>query len=274
MAEDVAGPNEPHPPSNSRPPGVDRTPVYIGPYKIEGLYRRGGMSLVYTATDPKTQHVVALKVLKSKYQNHPEAVQRFEHEAQILDMADHPNIVALHEQGEWEGGTYLVMEFIPGESIHRILSYKPLTLRRSVEIILEIAYAVCHLHTLGIIHRDLKPENILLSSQDEVKLIDLGVARNLHELLSGETDESSRLVGTPIYMSPEQRFEPQTVSFPSDVYSLGIIAYELALGKLSHGQIHLALAPKGLPYCLKLCSLMRLRVIKMWWTLFLTFPTT
>ncbi|MBT13081.1 MAG: serine/threonine protein kinase [Oceanospirillaceae bacterium] len=248
MAEDATKPDRHHPQPSSGSSHPSLTPDLIGPYKIEGLYRSGGMSLVYTGTDPETQQVVAIKILKPKYQNHPEALKRFKHEAQVLAMADHPNIVALHQQGKWISGDYLVMEFIPGESLHRILTYKPLSLRRSVEIVLEIAYALCHLHTLGIIHRDLKPENILLKngSKEEVKLIDLGVARNLHEIVSDESDQSVRLIGTPIYMSPEQRFEPHTVSFPSDVYSLGIIAYELALGKLSHGQIHLALAPKGL----------------------------
>ncbi|MGZ3732637.1 MAG: serine/threonine protein kinase, partial [Parachlamydiaceae bacterium] len=121
------------------------------------------------------------------------------------------------------------------------------SLKRALEMILDIAYAICHLHTHGIIHRDLKLENILINEQGEIKLIDFGIAQLLDDV---KTEERSvfqyRTIGTPIYMSPEQRANPNSVSYPSDIYSLGIIAYELVLGRLSHGHVHLSLMPKGL----------------------------
>ncbi len=109
---------------------------------------------------------------------------------------------------------------------------------------MEIAYALCHLHTLGVIHRDLKPENILLTDQNNVKLIDLGVAQMLSEPVKKAGQKS--IWSEPHLLSPEQHAQPDSVTYASDIYSLGIIAYELVLGKLSHGQIQLALMPKGL----------------------------
>ncbi len=218
-------------------------PKQIGPYPIEGLFRQGGMNYLFLATHPTTHDPVIIKVLHERLRNNPDIVRRFLNEAHILQVVEHPNIVKLFDRGEWQAKPYLAMEYIEGESLHTYLKHSPLTVKRALEVLLEIAYALCHLHTHGIIHRDLKPENIILSSRGTVKLIDFGVARLLSIPSEGAP---SQLVGTPVYMSPEQHYDPASVSFPSDIYSLGIIAYELLLGKLSHGQIHLALIPKGL----------------------------
>lgn len=215
----------------------------IGPYPIERLFKKGGMSYLYLATHPTTHDPIIIKVLHEELQGNSDIVRRFLNEAHILQLIDHPNIVKLYERGEWHGKPFLAMEYVEGESLHTYLKHSPLTIKRTLEVLLEIAYALCHLHANGIVHRDLKPENIILSSRGGVKLIDFGVAR----MLATPAERApSPLVGTPVYMSPEQHYEPEAVSFPSDIYSLGIIAYELILGKLSHGQIHLALIPKGL----------------------------
>ena len=110
---------------------------------------------------------------------------------------------------------------------------------------MEICMALCHLHAHGIIHRDLKPENILVTESGNIKVIDFGIAQVLTEN-AVDPLARRRLMGTPIYMSPEQKNDPESTSYPSDIYSLGIITYELALNKLSHGHIHLSLMPKGL----------------------------
>ncbi|TXI35578.1 MAG: serine/threonine protein kinase [Nitrosomonas sp.] len=219
-------------------------PKSVGPYVVEGLYREGGMSLLYLTTHPATRDPVIVKVLKPHLRSNPEVVQKFINEAKILQIADHPNIVQLYAYEESEEGPYIALEFIQGQSLHTVIENNPLSLRHSVEFILEIAYALCHLHTLGVIHRDLKPENILVTDQNMIKLIDLGVAQMLSA--PHQDPASHHLVGTPIYMSPEQHSDPTSVSYASDIYSLGIIAYELVLGRLSHGQVHLALLPKGL----------------------------
>lgn len=221
-------------------------PKFIGPYKIESLLERGGMSILYLGTHPETREPTTIKVLLPRFLSHPDVVQRFLTEAEIIAMADHPNIVKLYGHGQWEGGLYIAMEFIEGISLRQALLQSPMSLKRALEIVIDIAYALCHLHTHGVIHRDLKPENILVTESGQIKVIDFGIAQLLTETTGQGLQQKKRLVGTPIYMSPEQREDPEKVSYPSDIYSLGIIAYELVLGKLSHGQIHLSLMPKGL----------------------------
>lgn len=227
-------------------PRPSEIPKWIGPYKIENLLEKGGMSLLYLGVHPDTKEPTTIKVLLPKYLSHPDVVQRFLTEAEIIAMTDHPNIVKLYGHGEWEGGLYIAMEFIQGISLRQMLLESPISLKKALEIIIDIAYALCHLHTHGVIHRDLKPENILITDSGEVKVIDFGIAQLLTEKGPMESHPTQRLIGTPIYMSPEQRENPESVSYPSDIYSLGIIFYELVLGKLSHGQIHLSLMPKGL----------------------------
>lgn len=222
------------------------TPEKIGPYSIEALLERGGMSLLYLASDPKSQQPIAIKVLSPKFLSHPEMTEQFLKEAEIIALADHPNIVKLYGYGRWEQGLYIAMEFIQGVSLRQYLMQNPLSLKKAIEMILEIAYALCHLHTHAIIHRDLKPENILVDESGHIKVIDFGIAQLIDPELRDKNKGFSRLVGTPVYMSPEQRENPANVSYPSDIYSLGIISYELVLGKLSQGQVHLKLMPKGL----------------------------
>lgn len=230
--------------SFTRPPAHGPIPKMIGPYTIESLLEHGGMSVLYLGTHPETKEPTTIKVLSEKFLSQPDIVERFLQEAEIIALADHPNIVKLYGHGKWEGGLYIAMEFIQGISLRQYLLQTPLSLRRALEVTLDISYALCHLHTHGIIHRDLKPENILINENGTVKVIDFGIAQMLTENQS--SDETKRLVGTPVYMSPEQRNNPAEVSYPSDIYSLGIITYELVLGRLCHGQVHLSMMPKGL----------------------------
>lgn len=221
-------------------------PLYIDAYKIESLLERGGMSFLYLGTHPGTKEPVTIKVLAPRLAFHPEIIERFLREASIISVVDHPNIVKMYGHGRWEGGLYIAMEFIQGISLRQYILQTPVSLKKALEIILEIAYAVCHLHAHGIIHRDLKPENILICEDGRIKVIDFGIAQILCEKKGDTLEAKPRTIGTPIYMSPEQKENPEHVSYPTDIYSLGIIAYELILGKLSHGHIHLALMPKGL----------------------------
>lgn len=219
----------------------------IDHYKIVSLLQRGGMSLLYLATDCHTNLPVVIKVLHPNFLSRNDMVERFVREAEILSLVDHPNIVKMVAHGQWEGGYYIALEFIMGGSLRQYFLNNPLSLKRALEIILEIAYATCHLHTHGIIHRDLKLENILIDEDGKVKLIDFGIAQLLDSVKKeGREAFKHRTIGTPIYMSPEQKEDPENVSYPSDIYSLGIIAYELVLGKLSQGHVHLSLMPKGL----------------------------
>lgn len=221
-------------------------PQKIGNYKIESLFEKGGMSVLYLGTHSETLEPAIIKVLPEKYLLNQEVVNRFLKEADIIAMTDHPNIVKLYQHGEWEGGLYIAIEFIQGISLRQYILQKHITLKRAVEMIIEIAYALCHLHMHGVIHRDLKPENIIVPESGPLKVIDFGIAQLLTEENEPTIPIKPKFIGTPIYMSPEQKNNPETVSYPSDIYSLGIISYELVLGKLSFGQLHLGLMPKSL----------------------------
>ncbi len=227
------------------PPASISVPEKIGDYPVESLLDQGSTSILYLGTHPETKMPTTIKVLSPRYLSHPEMVQRFLNEASIIAMADHPNIVKLYGYGHWEGGLYIAMEFIQGISLRQYLLQTPLSLKRALEIVIDIAYALCHLHAHGIIHRDLKPENVLMTEEGVVKVIDFGISQLLTDQ-DGNNSEGYRFLGTPVYMSPEQRKDPSLVGYPSDIYSLGIITYELILGKLSLGQIHLSLMPKGI----------------------------
>lgn len=246
--DDEGRTTEPLPPLEEREiPSLLTNLTRLGPYTIESLLQSGGMSLLYLATESEHHLPVVVKVLLPKFALRQDIVERFLREAEILKLVDHPNIVKMCSHGRWEGGYYIALEFITGGSLRQYLMNTPLSLKRALEMILEIAYAICHLHTHGIIHRDLKLENILVTEEGSIKLIDFGIAQLLDSVKEGDCAVfRHRTIGTPVYMSPEQLKNPDKVSYPSDIYSLGIIAYELVLGKFSQGNVHLSLMPKGL----------------------------
>lgn len=228
-------------------------PSMIGPYRIESPLSKGGMSLLFLGSNPTTHEPLVLKIMSPKYVKNQEMIHQFLKEAEIISMTDHPNIIKLYGQGKWEKGLYIAMEFIQGVSLRQFILQKSLSLKKALEIILQVAYALLHLHTHGVIHRDLKPENILITESGNIKVIDFGIARLYSEELQPSLSHSNKLIGTPIYMSPEQKENPHKVTFVSDIYSLGIIAYELILGRLSHGVIHLALLPELLQSIIENC---------------------
>jgi serine/threonine protein kinase len=217
-------------------------PSSIGPYKIESLLDKGGMSYVYLALHPTTKERIVVKVMSAQCLARPEMGDRFLQEAKIIAMAHHPNIVKLYGQGPWEKGLYIAMEFIQGTSLRESMRRRRFSQKESLALLLQIAYALCHLHTQGVVHRDLKPENILITEQGTIKVIDFGVAK----WNTASTKQGTMRVGTPYYMSPEQKKNASAASYTSDLYSLGVIAYELFLGKPSHGIIHLHLVAKPL----------------------------
>jgi hypothetical protein len=232
---------------------MEEIPSHIGPYKIESLLEKGGMSILYLATHPKTNEPLVIKALLPELLTRKDLVERFLEEAKITLLPDHPNIVKLYGSGEWEGGLYIAMEFIEGISLKKYLLKNSLPLKQALKILIDIAHALCHLHTHGVIHRDLKPENILITKTGQIKVIDFGIAHLISEKPDPNKPAIQRIIGTPIYMAPEQKKDPDTVSYPSDIYPLGIIAYELIAGKFSHGKIHLSHVPKGLRKILYKC---------------------
>lgn len=232
-------------------------PKQIGPYPIESLLNQARLSILYLGLHPESRQPLAIKVLSPKLAHQSEMIQQFLKETRIIEMTDHPNIVKLFGEGEWENGLYIAMEFIQGISLRQFIVQRSLSLKRSLEIILQASYALLHLHTHGVIHRDLKPENILITEEGEVKVIDFGIAQ-LYEERNQDPNAPSGIIGTPSYMSPEQKENPANVSFASDIYALGIIAYELLAGKLSYGVVELSSIPKGFKPILEKALALRL----------------
>jgi serine/threonine protein kinase len=229
----------------------EELPEKIGPYVIESLLSKGGMSYLYLGVHPETKTPLAIKVLFPTLTTHQDIVDQFLKEAEIIELADHPNIIKLYSHGEWEKGLYIAMEFIRGVSLKQFITQQSLSLKRSLDIVLQVSYALLHLHTHGIIHRDIKPENILMTESGQIKVIDFGIARLPFSEKFQKLDSRGQTIGTPSYMSPEQKKDPESVSFNTDIYSLGVVTYELIIGKLSSGNIELSLIPKNLRKILK-----------------------
>ena len=207
----------------------------IGPYRIERKCNQGATSCLYRAISEKGR-TVAIKLLFPSLFKNQATEANFLKESDILQKLSHPNIVQFHRQGSWEQGHYIAMEFVEGKSLDQLLlKNEKLSPKRALNIVLQIAYALFYLHSHGIVHRDVKPENILLTPSETVKLIDFGIAERLEEQGLGQ------MGGTPSYMSPEHKANRAIPS--SDLYSLGIVAYELCLGHLSHGEV----SPNALP---------------------------
>lgn len=221
-------------------------PTQVGPYRIHCFLYRGTMSHLYLGTHPDSRDPIVIKVLSPALISHQEMIEQFLKEAKIISLTDHKNIIRVYDQGKWEQGVYIALEFIQGISLRQFIQGQSLSLKRIVDLLLQISHALLHLHTHGVIHRDLKPENILINQHGEVKVIDFGIA----QLIDQPTTLSSNLlkgwVGTPNYMSPEQKNDPHHIDVKADIYAIGVIAYELLLGRLSFGKIDLSLLPKNL----------------------------
>jgi tetratricopeptide (TPR) repeat protein/predicted Ser/Thr protein kinase len=208
-------------------------------YEILELLGKGGMGEVFLAQDSVLDRKVALKFLPEEMQKDDEARDRLLREAKAAASLDHPFICKIFEAGEHEGKVFIVMEYVEGNDLKGKLDEGTLPLRDSLQVALEIAEALEDAHKKGIVHRDLKPSNIMLTPQGHAKVMDFGLAK--HFLTEGETDltttltketisEHGAVVGTLAYMSPEQA-RGETVDARSDIFSLGIIIYEMTTGR-------------------------------------------
>ncbi len=226
-------------------------PKQIGPYQIDSLLSQSGLSLLFLGSHPEKKEPIVIKVLSPRLTTNEEMVKQFTKEAEIIALTDHPNIIKLHGSGQWDEGLYIAMEFVQGVSLKQFIEQKPLSWKSALQITLQVAYALLHLHTHGVVHRDLKPENILITENGGVKVIDFGIALLMIDKEEVFFSEQNRLIGTPSYMSPQQKNNPLKVTPASDIYALGVILYELLTGKLSHGKIDLALLPDTLVPCVQ-----------------------
>jgi len=207
-------------------------------YEILRSLGRGGMGEVYLARDTKLGREVALKLLPEALKADPARRARFEREAQTVAALNHPHVVTLHAVEEADGQPFLVMEFIDGETLDEAIGPQGLPLRRLLDLALPLTEAVAAAHARGITHRDLKPGNVMLDREGRLKVLDFGLAKLLDEAGPGDQDQTieatttreGTIVGTAAYMSPEQA-EGKPVDSRSDVFSLGILIYQMATGQ-------------------------------------------
>jgi WD40 repeat protein/serine/threonine protein kinase len=217
--------------------GADHVGAVIGPYKLMEQIGEGGFGLVFVAEQQKpVRRRVAIKVIKPGMDTH-EVITRFEAERQALALMDHPNIARVLDAGTTNSGRpYFVMELVHGIPITDYCDQARLTPRERLELFVSVCRAVQHAHQKGIIHRDIKPSNVLVTLHDGrpvVKVIDFGVAKALHQPLTDKTiyTRFAQIVGTPLYMSPEQaQMSGLDIDTRSDIYSLGVLLYELLTG--------------------------------------------
>jgi serine/threonine-protein kinase len=229
----------PVPPPSTPPPPIPAMitpPVpagerYIGKYRVKSELGRGGMGAVYLAEQPGLGREVAIKELIQSAAADPVALKRFLQEAQVMARTSHPNLVQVHDLEVMGDANYIVLEFVRGQSLRDWLNRGPIPLPQVFAVMHGVLQALDYAHKHAIVHRDMKPENVLLSDEGMVKVADFGIARLTDDSgVGGTATKTGTTVGTPQYMSPEQ-VASSKVDGRSDLYSTGIMFYELIAGR-------------------------------------------
>jgi serine/threonine protein kinase len=207
-------------------------------YEIVSPLGAGGMGEVYLARDTQLERLVALKFLPLEISNDPQRLRRFTQEARAASALNHPNIAHIYELGEADGARFIAMEYVEGKSLEHKINRTPLRVADILQIAPQIADALSEAHAKGIIHRDIKASNIVLTNRGQVKVLDFGLAKLVTDKPLPDADVSTQLktspgivIGTVPYMSPEQALG-HDIDYRSDIFSLGIVLYEMATGRL------------------------------------------
>jgi serine/threonine protein kinase/Tol biopolymer transport system component len=210
----------------------------LGPYEIQSPLGAGGMGEVYRARDSRLNRVVAIKVLPATFSSDADRLSRFQQEAYVLSALNHPSLLAIFDVGSQDGVHYLVSEYLEGQTLRELMNLGGLPLRKVTEYSLQLANGLSAAHEKGIIHRDLKPENIFVTRDERVKILDFGLAKQAQAGTGAESatmtgpnpTAQGMVLGTVGYMSPEQ-VRGQLADNRSDIFSFGVILYELLSGK-------------------------------------------
>src|SRR5579863_1721542 len=212
----------------SAPQALNPGSVLGGRYEILQMLGEGGMGAVYKARDRELDRYVALKIIRPELANQPEVLRRFKQELILARKVTHKNVIRIFDLGEADGIKFISMDFIEGQDLRSLLNQKgKLSPEEATAIMLQVCQALDAAHAEGVVHRDLKPQNIMIDAQGRTTVMDFGIARSME--LTGMT-QTGALIGTPEYMSPEQA-KGQEVDARSDLFTLGIIFYELLTGK-------------------------------------------
>lgn len=203
--------------------------LQYGRYRIIKELGKGNMGVVFQAHDPQIDRIIALKVLRNDRVTSEDFVARFIKEARAIGRLSHPQIVTIYDIGEDKGTIYIAMEYLKGRPLNEIMKNSKLSIDQSIEIIRQIAHALDYAHQQGIIHRDIKPSNIIVTPEFAIKLTDFGIAR-IEDSTAGCQTQVGEILGTPIYMSPEQVMG-KTADRRSDLYAVGVLFYEMVVGK-------------------------------------------
>ena len=227
---------EPPPPQGAAP-SVEDIAVAFPKLEILGLLGQGGMGFVYKARQPDLDRVVALKILRPELGRDPAFAERFAREARVLAKLNHPNIVSVFEHGQAAGYFYLLMEHVDGVNLRQAMRAGRFTPEQALAIVPGICDALQAAHAQGIWHRDIKPENILLDQEGRVKIVDFGIARIVGDPARDFTlTLTGAALGSAPYMAPEQHERPHEVDHRADIYSLGVVFYEMLTGELPLGR--------------------------------------
>ena len=205
-------------------------------YTILQWIGAGGMGEVYLAEDTRLGRKVAIKLLPSQFTGDEDRLQRFEQEARAASTLNHPNILTIHEVGEAEGTRFIVTEYVEGETLRRHLAAAPSGIDEALDIVMQIASALAAAHEAGVVHRDIKPENIMLRRDQVVKILDFGLAKLTEQAAQARTRLEVNagpglMMGTVAYMSPEQARNAEQVDHRTDLWSLGVVLYEMVTGR-------------------------------------------
>ncbi|MFT7641488.1 MAG: serine/threonine protein kinase, partial [Pirellulaceae bacterium] len=206
-------------------------------FEVIELIGEGGMGAVYKARQLSLDRLAAVKVIRPVDGDDPAFAERFVREARTLAKLTHPNIVAIYQFGQCGDIYYLAMEYVDGVDLRQLQDSQRITPEEAISIVPAICEALQFAHQNGVVHRDIKPENILLDQQGKVKIADFGLAKlTEHELDDASLTRTQQVLGTPRYMSPEQLERPVDVDHRTDIYSLGVVFYELLTGELPLGR--------------------------------------
>lgn len=218
------------------PPDVDAIAAAFPRLEIVECIGSGGMGAVYRARQPHLDREVALKILPPSLAERSGFLDRFTREGQLLAKLSHPNIVAVHDFGESGGYCFLLMEFVDGVNLRQAMRAERFTPEQALEVVPKVCEALQFAHDEGILHRDIKPENILLDAKGRVKIADFGIAKLIGDAAEGPSLTRSAVPGTPQYMAPEQIEQPDRVDHRADIFSLGVVFYEMLTGELPMGR--------------------------------------